>query len=81
METIKIAALKARLSEVLRRVRKGEAFTIMDRDTPIASLTLYKNIALKAVAKASKRIEAPQPTVISHAIDSLKLLREDRNKR
>jgi antitoxin (DNA-binding transcriptional repressor) of toxin-antitoxin stability system len=33
-----IAELKSRLSEALRWVRSGEAVTVCDRDTPVASI-------------------------------------------
>ena len=33
-----IAALKARLSEHLRAVRKGRTITVLDRDTPVARI-------------------------------------------
>ena len=35
---VKISELRARLSEHLRRVRKGGTITVMDRDTPIAEI-------------------------------------------
>jgi prevent-host-death family protein len=38
METVKVAELKAKLSEYLRRVRRGHPITVLDRDTPIARL-------------------------------------------
>src|SRR6266850_894777 len=41
MKKVKIAYLKARLSEHLRQVRRGETFTVMDRETPIARLVPY----------------------------------------
>jgi antitoxin (DNA-binding transcriptional repressor) of toxin-antitoxin stability system len=36
MSDVRIADLKARLSEHLRYVRNGEKMTVLDRDTPIA---------------------------------------------
>src|SRR5258705_138619 len=41
MKTVRIAALKARLSEHLRAVRRGETLTVMDRSTPIAWVVPY----------------------------------------
>ena len=38
MTTVKIAELKSRLSAYLRRVRRGQTITVLDRDTPIARL-------------------------------------------
>lgn len=34
--SVKVAQFKAHLSECLRRVRRGEALTVCDRDQPIA---------------------------------------------
>lgn len=41
MQTVRIAELKARLSQYLRRVRRGHPITILDRDTPIARIVPY----------------------------------------
>lgn len=38
MNTVKIADLKSRLSEHLRKVRAGRSMTILDRNHPIARL-------------------------------------------
>src|SRR3990172_4833793 len=38
MKEVRIADLKARLSEHLRYVRRGHELTVLDRDTPIARL-------------------------------------------
>jgi prevent-host-death family protein len=37
-DTVGIAELKARLSEYLRRVRRGARITVLDRDTPVARI-------------------------------------------
>ncbi len=42
MKTVKIADLKARLSEHLRQVRRGRTLVVLDRDTPIARLVPYE---------------------------------------
>jgi prevent-host-death family protein len=36
--TVKVAELKARLSEYLRNARQGRSATVCDRETPIARL-------------------------------------------
>ena len=41
MKRVKIAELKARLSEHLRRVRRGHSLVVLDRDTPVAKLVPY----------------------------------------
>jgi len=38
MTNVRIADLKARLSEYLRRVRRGDVLTVLDRKTPIARI-------------------------------------------
>jgi antitoxin (DNA-binding transcriptional repressor) of toxin-antitoxin stability system len=40
MKQARIAELKARLSEYLRSVRRGETVTILDRDTPLRSASV-----------------------------------------
>jgi prevent-host-death family protein len=41
MKRVGIARLKARLSEHLQEVRRGDSFTVMDRNTPIARVVPY----------------------------------------
>ena len=36
MKEVRIAELKARLSEYLRAVRRGETIAVLDRETPVA---------------------------------------------
>ena len=43
MKSVKIAELKAKLSEHLREVRRGRSLTVVDRDTPIAKLIPYSS--------------------------------------
>ena len=38
MKQVRIAELKARLSEYLRAVRRGEWITVIDRETPVAKI-------------------------------------------
>ena len=38
---MRVAELKARLSEFLRAVRRGEIVTVHDRDEPIATIVPY----------------------------------------
>jgi prevent-host-death family protein len=38
MKQVRIAELKARLSEYLRAVRNGETIAVLDRDTPVAQI-------------------------------------------
>ena len=41
MKKVRIAQLKARLSEHVREVRRGTTYAVMDRDTPVARLIPY----------------------------------------
>jgi prevent-host-death family protein len=38
MQSIRVAELKARLSEQLRSVKRGETITVLERDTPVARI-------------------------------------------
>jgi prevent-host-death family protein len=42
MTNVKIADLKAKLSQHLREVRRGRTITVMDRSTPIARIVPYQ---------------------------------------
>lgn len=42
MTSVRVALLKSRLSEYLRRVRNGHEITVLDRDTPIARIVPYR---------------------------------------
>jgi prevent-host-death family protein len=41
MKSVRIADLKARLSEFLRQVRAGDTVVVLDRDTPVAQIVPY----------------------------------------
>ena len=41
MKKVGIAALKARLSEHLKLVRRGQTLLVMDRETPVARIVPY----------------------------------------
>ena len=42
MITVRVADLKSRLSEHLRKVRAGRTVTVLDRSTPIARIVPYE---------------------------------------
>jgi antitoxin (DNA-binding transcriptional repressor) of toxin-antitoxin stability system len=54
MKQIKIADLKARLSEHLRAVRAGETIAVLDRDTPVAHIVPIR-------ARHTLRVRKPSP--------------------
>jgi prevent-host-death family protein len=81
MKQARIADLKARLSEYLRAVRRGETIAVLDRDTPVAQIVPIRGRPALRVRKpapgtpAPNRIALPQP---SKHIDIVKLLLEER---
>jgi prevent-host-death family protein len=81
MKTVRIADLKARLSEHLRAVRKGRSITVLDRDTPVARLVPYAREPLE-VRRATRHVrDLPAPPPATTATDSVSLLLEDRRRR
>ena len=79
-KTVKVAELKARLSEFLRAARGGRPVTVCDRDTPIARLVPYTDAAEPLVVRrASRRLHSvPLPRPIGRRIDSLAALLDER---
>jgi antitoxin (DNA-binding transcriptional repressor) of toxin-antitoxin stability system len=81
MSNVRIAALKARLSEHLRSVRNGNTLTVLDRDTPIARIIPYTAQPLE-IRKAKRRLrDLKLPPKPSKRTDSLAVLVEDRRRR
>jgi antitoxin (DNA-binding transcriptional repressor) of toxin-antitoxin stability system len=81
MSNVRIAELKARLSEHLRSVRNGVTLTVLDRETPIARIVRYSTPALE-IRKARRRLRdlklLPKP---AKRTDSTAILVEDRRRR
>lgn len=82
MKEVRIAELKARLSEYLRAVRRGETITVLDRETPIATI-----VPMRASPKLQIRMPAPGtpppnkvplPRRSKERIDIVALLLEER---
>lgn len=81
MTTVRIADLKARLSEHLRSVRNGGTVTVLDRDTPVARIVPVTAPVLE-VRKAERRLrDLKLPPRPSKRTDSTALLVEDRRRR
>jgi prevent-host-death family protein len=57
---VRIAELKSRLSEYVRRVRRGETITVLDRDTPVARLEPVGSDAPRLVIREPSP-DAPRP--------------------
>jgi prevent-host-death family protein len=82
MSKVRIAELKARLSEHLRKVRRGHTLTVFDRDTPIARIVPYDDREPLEVRRATRKpsdLRLPPPP--SSPTDSLALLLQDRASR
>lgn len=82
MKRVGIADLKARLSEHLRAVRRGETIAVCDRDTPIAHLVPVQDRAALRIRKpapgapALNRVSLPKPAKLN--VDVVALLLEER---
>ena len=83
MKRVKIAELKARLSEHLRDVRRGHSLTVLDRETPIAKLVPYSTDTEELVIRkplgrkrSLRSIVLPRPLKLD--IDIVDLLLEER---
>ncbi len=82
MSKVGIADLKARLSQHLRKVRRGHTLIVLDRDTPVARIVPYDSKSPLEVRRATRkpaelRLPPPPPS----PTDSLKLLLQDRASR
>lgn len=81
MSNVRIAELKARLSEHLRAVRNGGIVTVLDRDTPVAQIVPYAAPSLE-VRKANRRLrDLKLPPKPGKRTDSGALLLDDRRRR
>jgi prevent-host-death family protein len=82
MPDVRIAQLKAKLSEYLRAVRKGHDVTVYDRNEPIARLVPYSRTSPLRVREPVRRYatlaEIPLPPPIKLDTDPVELLLEDR---
>lgn len=83
MDTVRIAELKAKLSEYLRRVRRGHPVTVLDRETPIARIIPYTpDAAALSIRRpptgAGKPHEVRLPPPLKIDVDVVELLMEER---
>lgn len=81
-DRVGVAELKARLSEYLRRVRRGETVTVLDRDTEIARIVPLEHgdpLSVRPPAGRAASLQAvPLPPPLELEVDPLELLREER---
>ena len=82
MNSIGVAELKAKLSEYLRVVRKGQEVTITDRDQPIARLVPIAGTGALTIREPTSAYAAladvPLPPPVLTRVDAVALLLEDR---
>jgi prevent-host-death family protein len=86
MDTVRIAELKARLSEYLRRVRRGRALTVTDRETPIAQIVPYQAGAASLTVRypmpdAPRLAAIRMPPPLAIKADVVQLLAKERGDR
>jgi antitoxin (DNA-binding transcriptional repressor) of toxin-antitoxin stability system len=83
MNGVRIADLKSRLSEHLRKVRGGDSLTVLDRDTPIARIVPWKagkgSLGLRAPLPGAPKLQrVPLPPPLGLRGDIVTLLMEER---
>jgi prevent-host-death family protein len=82
MRQVRIAELKARLSEYLRAVRRGETIVVLDRETPVAQIVPVRDRVALRIRKPApgtpppNRVPLPKP--LKSTIDVVQLLLEER---
>lgn len=85
MKSVGIAELKARLSEKLADVRRGETITVLDRKTPVAMIIPYRSagepLQVRLAARKTSLGAVPLPRASSAKGDIVELLLEDRRAR
>ena len=81
MSDVRIADLKAHLSEHLRTVRNGGTLTVLDRDTPVARIVPYAAQPLD-IRRAKRRLgDLKLPPKPAKRTDSIAILMDDRHRR
>ena len=81
MSDVRIADLKARLSEHLRSVRNGGTLTVLDRDTPVARIIPFASQPLEIRRAKCQLRDLKLPRKPARRTDSLALLVDDRRRR
>ena len=82
MKQVRIAELKAKLSEFLRAVQRGESIAVLDRNTAIAQIVPIRErsgLRIRKPAAGSptpNKVSLPKPVQLK--IDVLELLLEER---
>ena len=81
MKAVGTAELKARLSELLRAVRKGRTLTVLDRGTPVARIVpcAAEPVEVRRAVRRLRDVALPPPP--AGLTDSLTVLLDDRRRR
>ncbi len=79
---VRLADFKARLSEYLRRVRRGQVLTLLNRDTPVARVLPWEpaSTALPVRPPIRRLRDVPLPRPSAGGTDSLAALLEERQR-
>jgi prevent-host-death family protein len=80
VKTINISTFKARISEQLKLVRKGERIVITERDTPIAEVLPYEKKPDLVLRSPRGNLKFPRLS-FQVARDPIDFLMEERKKR
>ena len=83
MNRVRVADLKSRLSEYLRKVRAGRSVTVLDRSTPIARIVPYEEEGASLTVRgplpgAPLLRQVPLPPPLKLRRDIVALLLEER---
>jgi prevent-host-death family protein len=82
MKQVRIAELKSKLSEFLRKVQRGESIAVLDRNTAIAQIVPMRDRTelriRKPAASAPTPNKVPLPKPAQLKIDILQVLLEER---
>ncbi len=84
MKNVKIADLKAKLSEHLRYVKGGETVVVYDRDTPVAKIVPMGRTGVLRVrepAVKGRLRDVPLPPPLKLDVDIVDILLEERGDR
>lgn len=79
---VRLADFKARLSAYLRRVRRGQVLTLLNRDTPVARVLPWEPspaaLPVRPPIRRLREVKLPGPS--SGGTDSLAVLLEERRR-
>ena len=82
MQQVLIAELKARLSEYLRAVRRGETIAVLDRETLVAQIVPVRDRLALRIRKPAPGTPAPNrvplPKSANLDVDVVQLLLDER---